>query len=90
MPEINEKIGLTPEEAAPLLSIGVRKLIREAKAGRIPARQVGASFRFSRVALEQWLVAPPEKSRPVSYRGQKFYGARQRVKEPAAGAEHGQ
>lgn len=88
-PAVNEKIGLTPEEAAPLLSIGVRKLIREAKAGNIPARLVGGSFRFSRVALEQWIVSPPEKP-PAPYRAPKFYAVRERVKESKADVERGQ
>jgi len=46
---------MTPREAAEYLSIHVRTIYRLAKNGEIPGRKVGGSWRFKKVALDDWL-----------------------------------
>jgi excisionase family DNA binding protein len=46
---------LTPSEAAAFLRVTVDQLMEEATAGRVPARKIGAEWRFSKSGLEQWL-----------------------------------
>lgn len=57
------KVGsqlLTAEEAAKYLRLHVKSVYRLARAGKIPARKVGGSWRFHRLALERWLVRRAE------------------------------
>jgi excisionase family DNA binding protein len=42
---------LDSEGAAALLKISVATLLRETRAGRVPAAKVGRGYRYSRVAL---------------------------------------
>lgn len=46
---------LTLAEAAALLKCCTKTLAKEAAAGNVPAKRVGAQWRFYRPALEQWL-----------------------------------
>lgn len=50
---------LTPSEAAAFLRVTVDQLVEEAKAGRVPARKIGAEWRFLKVALEEWMSSQP-------------------------------
>lgn len=47
---------LTPREAAEYLNVHVRTIYRLAKAGGIPGRKVGGSWRFVKEALDKWLL----------------------------------
>jgi len=46
---------LITEEAAELLSMHPKALLRQVREGRIPAARVGRRWRFSRRQLLQWL-----------------------------------
>jgi Helix-turn-helix domain len=46
---------LTLEEAAALLRVEPESLSAEATAAKVPGRQLGQEWRFSRVALLEWL-----------------------------------
>lgn len=46
---------LTLTEAAALLKCCTKTLAKEAAAGNVPAKRVGAQWRFYRPALEKWL-----------------------------------
>jgi excisionase family DNA binding protein len=46
---------LNAREAAELLRLNYRLVLIEAEAGRIPARRIGRSWRFSERALRAWL-----------------------------------
>jgi excisionase family DNA binding protein len=48
---------LTPTEAAAMLRLEEPELVTAAEAGEVPARRVGAHWRFSREALLAWLDA---------------------------------
>ena len=50
-----EKIALTPMETAKTLQISQMTVYRLAQKGDLPGRKVGRSWRFSRLALENWL-----------------------------------
>lgn len=47
---------LTTEEAANVLKISTKTLRKMAKAGQIPSFRAGDLWRFSAVALENWLI----------------------------------
>ena len=53
--EIDSKHVLTPPEAASLLQISEKTLLKMAKAGEIPAFRAGRLWRFPAIALEKWL-----------------------------------
>jgi excisionase family DNA binding protein len=46
---------LNAREAAKLLGVNYRLVLIEAEAGRLPARRIGRSWRFSERALRAWL-----------------------------------
>ncbi len=46
---------LTAKQAAEVLQVHYRLVVREAVAGRLPGRKVGRSWRFSEQALRAWL-----------------------------------
>jgi excisionase family DNA binding protein len=48
---------LDAEQAAELLSVPAADLIELAERGEVPARRIGAAWRFSRQALLDWLGA---------------------------------
>jgi excisionase family DNA binding protein len=54
-PALNTIKTLTPPEAAALLKISVKTLIKVAAAGQIPSRRAGRLWRFSAPALERWM-----------------------------------
>jgi len=55
MPEIEKQV-LDAEEAASLLGVSAALVRTLAHDGKLPARRVGRSWRFSRQALLQWLA----------------------------------
>ena len=50
---------LLPDEVAEMMSLSRITVMRLAKAGRIPALKLGKVYRFSRVAIQEWLSAQP-------------------------------
>lgn len=52
---------LTLPEAAEFLRLHENTMLRLAKAKRIPAKKVGARWRFSRVALEKYIGIPTKE-----------------------------
>lgn len=54
----SESPVLTAEEAAALLRVSTKTLLREARDGHVPGQKVGRSWRFSRVELLARLAAP--------------------------------
>lgn len=46
---------LTAREAAELLRVNYRTVLREAEAGKIPGRKVGREWRFTEGALREWV-----------------------------------
>jgi excisionase family DNA binding protein len=46
---------LTVEEAADLLQVEARLVLELAESGELPARRIGKTWRFSRVAVLAWL-----------------------------------
>jgi len=61
-------VALSAAEAAKLVKppISPRILISAAKAGQIPARQIGRRYFFNREAIEQWMKGPAERPSPIS------------------------
>ncbi|HET9361935.1 MAG TPA: helix-turn-helix domain-containing protein, partial [Vicinamibacterales bacterium] len=51
-----EPVVLTLTEAAHLLRVGESELQELAERGKVPARRIGSSWRFSRQALMTWLI----------------------------------
>lgn len=47
---------LTAEDAAQLLRVSAKTVKRMAGEGRLPAQRVGRAWRFSRVAVLEWLA----------------------------------
>ena len=47
---------LTPIEAGLYLNLHARTIYRLAKKGMVPARKVGGHWRFSKAALDKWLL----------------------------------
>jgi len=60
-PDFNKPV-LNPTEAAALLQIHPRTLLRDARQGLIPGKKVGRFWRFSRKDLEQMIST--EKQEP--------------------------
>lgn len=50
-------------EAAELLKIGRQVLLRECRAGRVPATRVGVQWRFSRQRLLDWIASGENTAR---------------------------
>ncbi len=55
--EYAEPEVMTLGEAAAFLRVSEEDLLEEVNATRIPAKQIGRSWRFSRTALVEWLSA---------------------------------
>ncbi len=51
---------MTPVQAAAFLQVTAEVVLQEAEAGRLPGRKLGADWRFSRLAITEWLAAPAE------------------------------
>ena len=49
---------LTPDEVASYLRLTRTQVIRQARAGRIPALKLGKCYRFQLPVIEQWLTDP--------------------------------
>ena len=47
---------LTPQQAAELLQVSEAEVVELAEAGKLPGRQIGERWRFSRPALIAWLA----------------------------------
>ncbi len=53
----------TTEEAAQVLRISTRTILRAIKAGQIKAKRVGRGYRIPKDALEAYWQGAPEKAR---------------------------
>jgi excisionase family DNA binding protein len=51
---------LTLEQTAAYLQVTAEVVLQEAEGGRLPGRKLGAEWRFSRLAITEWLGAPAE------------------------------
>lgn len=47
---------LRAKDVAPMLGVGVRRVLQLARAGRVPAVREGRGVRFPRAALQLWLA----------------------------------
>jgi excisionase family DNA binding protein len=47
---------LTPEEAAKFLKMEVKRLLRLAKRGEVPAKRMGREWRFKASELSRWFA----------------------------------
>jgi excisionase family DNA binding protein len=56
---------LTPPEAAALLQVSTKTLLKMASEGKIPAFRAGRLWRFPTVALERWLASFERAYQPV-------------------------
>lgn len=58
---VEEKAGavMTVSEVSEYLRLGESTVYRLAKDGKMPARKVGGSWRFSRKSLNEWLARVP-------------------------------
>ena len=54
--QLRQLTVLTSHQAAELLQISTKTLIKMASAGQIPSFRAGDLWRFSAVALENWLI----------------------------------
>lgn len=54
--EVSERDVLTADDAAQLLRVSAKTVKRMAGEGRLPAQRVGRAWRFSRVAVLEWLA----------------------------------
>jgi excisionase family DNA binding protein len=66
---------LTTPEAAQYLRVSESVLLDEAEAGRLPGRKLGGEWRFSELAVANWLNAsppPPSRKRPPSGIGKDY------------------
>lgn len=80
---------LTLEEAAELLRVSPAALRVEAEAGRVPGRQIGGEWRFSRATLLEWLAGstpretlPAESMASLVGRGPETAGEEPTIGEP--------
>lgn len=60
MDDGQRKEVMNVEEASRFLGVNPWTLRAEARLGRIPARKIGKEWRFSRVALLNWLNGPQQ------------------------------
>ncbi len=58
-PEVNGPVVevLTPAEAAALLRVPEAEVLRLAREGSLPGRQIGTEWRFLKAAVQDWLRA---------------------------------
>jgi excisionase family DNA binding protein len=54
--EVSERDVLTADDAAQLLRVSAKTVKRMAGEGKLPAQRVGRAWRFSRVAVLEWLA----------------------------------
>ena len=54
---------MTVKETSEYLRLGVSTFYKLANPGKLPARKIGGSWRFSRRALEDWLGEPSHSYR---------------------------
>ena len=55
--------ALTTKEAAELLNVNQKTVLRLIQRGQLPARKVGRVWRLSRHALEAWLAEGPAQAK---------------------------
>jgi excisionase family DNA binding protein len=53
---------LRARDVAPLLGVGVRRVLQLATAGRLPTVREGRSVLFPRTALDRWLASRAEEA----------------------------
>lgn len=53
---VSERDVLTADDAAQLLRVSAKTVKRMAGEGKLPAQRVGRAWRFSRVAVLEWLA----------------------------------
>ena len=53
-PKLKEKVIMTVPEVAEYLRLSQAKVYRMAKAGSLPATQIGTSWRFRKDLIDQW------------------------------------
>lgn len=53
---------LTADDVARLLRVSAKTVKRMAGDGQLPAQRVGRAWRFSRVAVLDWLASPDRQS----------------------------
>lgn len=64
---------MTPEDVAVYLQIPKKKVIAEAKSGRIPARLIAGEWRFLRRAIINWFEKEPSsRDRPSAGIGKDY------------------
>jgi excisionase family DNA binding protein len=56
--------AFTAKEAAEYLHVHHQLVIREAKAGHLPGRKIGRTWRFSEAALRTWLQGQEQQPPP--------------------------
>ena len=56
--------AFTAKEAAEYLHVHHQLVIREAKAGHLPGRKIGRTWRFSEAALRSWLQGQEQQPPP--------------------------
>ncbi len=71
---------LTPIEAGLYLNIHVRTIYRLAKKGMVPARKFGGRWRFSKAALDEWLLEDSVQRRDCDKPCQPQFHIRKREK----------
>jgi excisionase family DNA binding protein len=54
---------LTPDEVATLLGIPRLQVIRQSRAGKIPAIHVGKCYRYRSESIQAWLIEQEQVSR---------------------------
>jgi excisionase family DNA binding protein len=52
---VSERL-LTPEEVATMLRISRVSIVRQSRAGKIPAIKLGKVWRFRRSTINRWLI----------------------------------
>ncbi len=64
-----EKPYLVPAEAADLLGLSLRTVMRHLASGTIPGKKLGGRWRIRRVDLDAALAAPPPRRRATRGKG---------------------
>ncbi len=55
--------ALTTKQAAELLNVNPKTVLRLIQRGQLPARKVGRVWRLSRHVLDEWLSAPHSEAK---------------------------
>jgi molybdopterin-binding protein len=66
MPTDREVDILNPRQAAALLGLHAKTVVRMAREGRLPATKALGRWRFIRRALEDWLAGQSARTKPAS------------------------